>query len=103
MHSILQILLVHPVEEKSYEGRKYTSQSAECLILNDSGEVAEVGVLPVPESLRESVKPGFFIGTFVLRASKRRDGGRRIEAVLTGLQPYQVKAPQVPMAPVKVQ
>lgn len=97
MQSILQILLVHPVAKKSYEGREYESQSAECVILTDAGEVAEVGVLPVPESLRDVVKPGFFIGSFALRASKRRDGGRRIEAVLTGLQPYAVK--QSPVTP----
>lgn len=93
MQSILQILLVHPAEQKTYEGRSYTTQSAECVILNDDGTPAEVGVLPVPESLREVVKAGFFIGRFALRASKRRDGGRRIEAVLTGLEPYAVKAP----------
>lgn len=94
MQSILQILLVHPREQKTFEGRTYSSQSAECVILNDDGTVAEVGVLPIPESLEPVAKPGHFIGAFALRASKRRDGGRRIEAVLTGLQPYTVK--QVP-------
>lgn len=91
MQSILQILLVHAPEQKNYEGRQYTSQSAECVILNDDGTPAEVGVLSVPEALRDVVKVGLFIGRFALRASKRRDGGRRIEAVLTGLEPYVVK------------
>ena len=67
-------------------------QEAECVILNDDGTPAEVGVLMIPKDLMGKVSPGTFLGAFALRANKSREGGRRIEAVLTGLQPYAVKS-----------
>ena len=38
------------------------------------------------------VQPGIFLGSFALRPDTSREGQRRIQAVLTGLQPYTVKA-----------
>jgi len=91
MQSIIEILKVNELRSGTKDGRQWTFQDAECLLRDDTGAVVEVGVLPIPEAMREQAKPGVFIGTFALRASKMRDAGRRIEPVLTGLQPYAVK------------
>lgn len=99
LQSLLQILKVNdPRSGTTKEGRAWEMQEAECVILTDDGEIAEVGVLSIPQDLRSVVKPGIFMGTFALRSSKRREGGRRIEPVIVGLQPYDVKGG----APVRV-
>lgn len=91
MQSIIQILkLNEPKTGISQKTQKaYDMQDAECLLLNDDGSVDQVGVLQVPRSLREKVKPGTFTATFALHANF---ASRRIEAVLTGL----VEIPQTP-------
>lgn len=92
MQSILQILKVNDpksgVSKKT--GNAYDMQDAECLLLEDTGEVNAVGVLQIPKSMRGAVAPGVYVGTFALRAGMM---DRRIEAVLTGLSPYLIKAP----------
>jgi len=91
MQSIIQILkLNEPKTGTSVKtGKPYDMQDAECLLLNADGSVDQVGVLQVPRSLREVVKPGAFTATFALHANF---ASRRIEAVLTGL----VEIPQTP-------
>lgn len=89
MQSIIQIIKVNDLKSGVKDGRSWEMQDCECILLEESGEAREVGVLPVPKSLRGSIKTGVFLGTFALRADLR---SRRIEAVLTGLQPYAVKA-----------
>jgi hypothetical protein len=92
MQSILQILkLNEPRSGKTAAGREWTMQDAECVILNDKGEADQVGVLMIPKDLMGKVSPGVFIGSFALRADTSREGQRRIQAVLTGLQPYAIK------------
>ena len=90
MQSILQILKLNEAREgvAKISGKPYKMQDAECLILNDDGTPAEVGVLMIPKELDGLVKPGTYIGSFALRANKSREGQRRIESVLVGLQPY---------------
>lgn len=88
MQSILQILLASPVEDREWEGRKYKSQTAECIILNDDGTPAQVGVLRVPEHLHGKVEKGVYVGSFALKPDRKT---RQIGAVLVGLQPYTVK------------
>lgn len=83
MQSLLQILVVGEVQKRKYEGREFETQECECLLLEDGGEVAKVGVLRVPEKLRSVVKVGTFRGSFALQPSYKN---RVIEAVLTGLQ-----------------
>lgn len=94
MQAILQILKLNDPRTGvgKASGRPYDMQDAECIILNDDGTVAEVGVLNIPDELRGKVTPGTYTGAFALRASKAKDGGRKIGAVLTGLVPYAVKA-----------
>lgn len=95
MQSIVQILKVNEARSGIKNDRKWEMQDAECLLLTPEGVVDEVGVLMLPKDLTGKTQPGIYLGTFALRADKTREGGRRIQAVLTGLQPYQLKQPQV--------
>ena len=97
MQSIIQILKLNDpktgVSRKT--GNPYDMQDAECLLLNDDGSVDQVGVLQVPKTLREKVKPGVFTATFALHANF---ASRRIEAVLTGLVEIPPAAARTPKA-----
>jgi hypothetical protein len=92
MQSILQILKVNEPKTGTSKktGNAYDMQDAECALLDDTGELVAVGVLQIPKGMRGEVQKGIYLGTFALRAGMM---DRRIEAVLTGLQPYTVKAP----------
>jgi hypothetical protein len=92
MQSILQILKVNELRKgvSKTTGRPYERQDAECVILKDTGEVDQVGVLQIPRDLLEKVVPGVYLGAFALRPDL---ASRRINAVLTGLQPYSVGKP----------
>lgn len=94
MQSILQILKLNEVREgvSQKNGKPYRMQDAECLILKDTGEVDQVGVLQIPRDLLGTVNPGVYLGSFALRPNM---ASRRIEAQLTGLQPYNVKTTPV--------
>ena len=90
MQSILQILKINEAKTGTSKktGNAYDMQDAECLLLTETGEVDQVGVLMIPKDLRGKVVPGIYMGTFALRSSLM---DRRIEAVLTGLSPVPVK------------
>lgn len=93
MQSILQILKVNELRKgtshKTGTARDWEMQDCECIVLDDLGNVAQVGVLPLgPEMRKDPPKPGVYIGTFALRAGMQ---DRKIGAVLVGLQPYTVK------------
>jgi len=90
MQSILQILKVNEPRTGQKDGRPWEMQDAECLLLTAEGVVDQVGVLQIPKDLRGKVKEGVYMGSFALRPDMR---SRRIEAVLTGLQPYAKPAP----------
>ena len=89
MQSIIRILKLNDLKKgiSAKTGRPYEMQDAECLLLKDTGEVDQVGVLQIPKDLRGELKEGDYIGTFALRPDM---ASRRINAVLTGLQPYSV-------------
>jgi len=93
MHSILQVLKLNEPRSGVKDGRPWQMQDAECLILNDDGTVDQVGVLMIPKDLHGKVHPGIYLGSFKLRADTRKEGGRRINAELVGLQPHAVKSP----------
>lgn len=88
--SIIQILKVNELREGKAKatGNEYRIQDCECILLTDSGEVGEVGVLSLPRDLVGNTKPGLYMAAFALRANKGREGGRKIEAVLTALTPH---------------
>lgn len=82
--SKLQIIKVGPVVPKTYEGRSYEIQEAECITLNDDGSVNQVAVLRLGEQMRgeKAPKTGTYTATFSLVANPK---DRRLGAVLTGL------------------
>lgn len=95
MQSIIRILKLNEVRKgvSKKTGNPYEMQDAECLLLKDTGEIDQVGVLQIPKDLMGKVTEGDFIGTFALRANLQ---DRRINAVLTGLAPYAVGKATVP-------
>lgn len=96
--SIIQILKVNDLRTGDKNGRKWSLQDAECTLLSDTGEVEQVGVLQLPRDMvgDAAPKPGVYIGSFALRAGMQ---DRRIQAVLTALQPYSVGKPSSKVAP----
>ena len=89
MNVFLQILKVNPIREGvgKASGNPYRMQDAECMILDDKGEVDQVGVLMLSKDQVGKTDPGIYLGSFAMRANTSEKGGRKIEAVLTGLQP----------------
>lgn len=90
--SIIRIIRVNEKRSGTKDGRAWELQDCECLLMTEDGEATQVGVLSLPKAMRgdNAPKPGVYLGAFALQASLR---DRRIEAILTGLQPYAVKAP----------
>lgn len=86
MQTLINILKLNDIKRGTSQktGRPYEMQDAECLLLNDDGTLAGVGVLQVPRELMSSVAVGIFTASFALKANF---ASRRIEAVLTGLVP----------------
>lgn len=91
MQSILQILKVNDLKKGTSKktGQPYEMQDAECLILKETGEVDQVGVLRIPKDLRGQLVPGVYLGRYALRPDMQT---REIVPVLVGLQPYAVAA-----------
>ena len=89
MSQFVQILVVNPLREGvgKASGNAYRMQDCECLLLSETGEVVEVGVLMLGKEQVGVTQPGTYAASFSLRADKSKDGGRRIGAVLTGLRP----------------
>lgn len=84
MQALIQIIKVNELRTGNKDGRQWEMQDAECLLLNDDGSPASVGVLSLPKTLRGANAPrvGTYTGSFSLQAGLR---DRRIEAVLVGL------------------
>lgn len=83
--SLIQIIKVGAVQDKKWEGREYQVQEAECLLLDEHGEVESVGVLRLSEKFRKDPPTkGTFQAVFSLVASPK---DRRIGAIVTGLTP----------------
>jgi hypothetical protein len=89
--SIIQILKVNDLRKGNKNGRDWAMQDCECMLLTDTGGVEQVGVLQLPKDMmgESAPAPGIYLGSFALRAGMQ---DRKISAVLTGLQPYNVRA-----------
>lgn len=99
--SIIKIIKVNEPRSGVKDGRPWSMQDAECILLDENGEEQQVGVLQLPKNLMGEHAPqrGIYLGAFALRAGLR---DRRIEAMLTALQPYAVpKAPAPAPVPPK--
>lgn len=90
MQAIVQIIKVNEEKTGVKDGRPWAIQDCECLLLNDDGSPAQVGVLSLPKDLRGTVTKGIYTGSFSLQADLR---SRRIEARLVGLQPRELPRP----------
>lgn len=85
MSSLIQILKVGALQDKKWEGREYQVQEAECVLLDENGELESVGVLRLSEAFRKDPPAkGTYQAVFTLVASPK---DRRIGAVVTGLTP----------------
>lgn len=88
MQSILQILVVNTKEGTSKKsGQPYKIPEAQCVLINDDGTVAAVGVLVIPKQLEDQAKPGTYTGAFALEAATFGENQGRIVAKLVGLTP----------------
>jgi hypothetical protein len=94
--SIVQILKVDNRKGKSQKtGRDYEMETAECILLDDTGQAVQVGVLDVPRELMGQVHPGIYTAAFTMRAAYDT---RRIQSVLVGLTAIPTQAPAKPVA-----
>lgn len=84
--SIIQILVTGEQQSKKWEGREYTVQECECLLLNDDGTVQCVGVLRLADKFKGDAapKPGTYSAGFTLVANSK---DRKIGAVVSSLTP----------------
>ena len=57
-------------------------QEAECILLDDAGQVSQVGVLDVPKEMIGLIAPGNYTATFSMVAHYQT---RKIESRLTAL------------------
>jgi len=88
MQSILEILVINTKAGKSKKtGNDYSIPEAQCVLRNDDGSVAAVGVLVIPKKLEDVAKPGVFTGSFALEAASYGENQGRIVAKLVGLTP----------------
>ena len=81
--SVVQILKVN--ESRSgvgKNGKNWTMQEAECILLDGDGAVSQVGVLDVPKDMIGLITPGNYTATFSLAAHYQT---RKIESRLTAL------------------
>ena len=64
---ILEILVINVKSGKSKKsGNDYSIPEAQCILRNDDGSAAAVGVLVIPKALEDVAKPGIFTGSFAL-------------------------------------
>lgn len=85
MHALIQILKVGALQDKTFEGRSYQVQEAECLLLSEAGEVESVGVLRLSKDFqKDPPATGTYTAKFALAVSPK---DRKIGALLVGLTP----------------
>lgn len=81
--SVVQILKVNdPRTGTGKNGKAWTMQEAECILLDGDGQVSQVGVLDVPKDMIGNIVPGTYTATFSLAAHYQT---RKIESRLTNL------------------
>ena len=85
MQSKIKILKINEVRSGVKNGKEWSMQDAECILMNDDGSIGNVGVLQLPKSLMGDKLPkhGDYTASFALHAGF----DRKINAVLTALTP----------------
>lgn len=86
MQSTIQIFKLDEVKKgvSKRTGNPYEIHTAQAALIDVAGNVDTVGVLDIPQALREQVKPGIYTGSFAMKTNFQTG---RIESVLTGLTP----------------
>jgi hypothetical protein len=86
MQSTIQIFKLDEVKKgvSKKTGNPYEIHTAQAALIDAAGNVDTVGVLDIPQALREQVKPGVYTGSFAMKTNFQTG---RIESVLTGLTP----------------
>lgn len=81
--SVVQILKVNDSRSGvGKNGKNWTMQEAECILIDGDGQVSQVGVLDVPKDMIGTIQPGTYTATFSLAAHYQT---RKIESRLTNL------------------
>ena len=95
MQSTIQIFKLDDVKKgvSKRTGNPYEIHTAQAALIDAAGNVDTVGVLDIPQALREQVKPGVFTGSFAMKTNFQTG---RIESVLTGLTPVPSRAAPAP-------
>ena len=85
--AFIQILKVNDVRTGNKNGRDWTMQDAECMLLNESGELEQVGVLQLPKDMTGDAapRPGVYVPTYGMRAGMQ---DRKIGPVILALTPH---------------
>lgn len=91
MQSTIQIFKLDEVKKgvSKKTGNPYEIHTAQAALIDAAGNIDTVGVLDIPQSLREQVKPGVYTGSFSMKTNFQTG---RIESVLTGLTPAPVRS-----------
>lgn len=105
--SIIKIIKINEPRSGIKDNRAWEMQDCECILLDDTGEETQVGVLMLPKHLRGKAEDGTsrapqrgtYAASFALQASMK---DRRIEAVLTDLKPYPLRSAPVASSPAAV-
>lgn len=102
--STIQILKINPVESGTSKktGQPWERHTAECMLLDDKGEIECVGRLVIPPPLRESLSVGTFRAGFALVVPTYGDTKGDIVARLTSLVPVPAAKPAPQAAPARV-
>lgn len=96
MTSLIQILkLNEPRTGVGKTGKPWVMQEAEVALLDDAGEIQQVGGLLLPRDMVGDKAPakGVYLGSFALEADYKT---RQVGAVLTALTPHPVGKPSAP-------
>lgn len=100
--SFIKIIKVNEPRSGTKDGRAWVMQDAECVTLDENGELLQVGVLSLPKSMMGDKVPvcGTYTPVYGMQVGMR---DRRIEPAIVGLTPYPTKgapvAPATPKAP----
>lgn len=97
--NILQVLLVEEETAKKINpatGLPNKWKVARCNILDETGEVVNVGRYRIPKPLEEVAIKGIYVPTFALGVPDWGDTKGDVGPVITALTPYQRRNPPVP-------
>ena len=98
--STVQVLKVINEEKTAKKtGEKYTVRMAECVLLDDAGQVEVVGPMRLSEALLEGLTPGYYRAGFSMVRETFGDRKGEISSKCVSLTPVPMKGVSSPVAP----